>query len=106
MLAARGDAGASRRAAVIGRSVRLDDDDILRSTRFFRSLLEELRRAASTLGVILTLQMIRPPEDVDPALTSLARERLDALYVTTGPVNSAAPGSISQFREIPVAEHH
>src|SRR5215475_827153 len=39
VLAARGDAGASRRAAVIGRSIRLDDDDILRSTRFFRSLL-------------------------------------------------------------------
>src|SRR6266545_785333 len=59
--------------------------------------LEELRRAASTLGVTLTFQMIRTPEDVDRALTSLARERLDALYVTTGPVNSGAPGSISQF---------
>ena len=41
--------------------------------------------------------MIRTPEDVDPALTSLARERLDALYVTTGPVNSGAPRSILQF---------
>src|SRR5262245_57159298 len=39
VLAACGDAGASRRAAVTGPSIRLDDDDILRSTRFFRSLL-------------------------------------------------------------------
>jgi ABC-type uncharacterized transport system substrate-binding protein len=59
--------------------------------------LEELRRAASTLGVTLSLQMIRTPGEVDPALTALARERLDALYVTTGPVNSGASRPISQF---------
>jgi putative ABC transport system substrate-binding protein len=59
--------------------------------------LVELRNAASTLGVTLILKTIRTPKDIDPVLTSLARERPDALFVTTGPVNSGAPGSILQF---------
>jgi putative ABC transport system substrate-binding protein len=59
--------------------------------------LDELRRAASTLGIILTLRMIRTPEDVDPTMILLAQDRLDALYVTSGPVNSGAPRLISQL---------
>ena len=59
--------------------------------------LAELRRAASTLGITLSLQMVPTPEDVAPALTSLSRERLDALYVTGGPVNTGAARSISEF---------
>jgi len=59
--------------------------------------LAELRRAASTLGITLSFQMIRTPEEVDPALVALTSARVDAFYVTTGPVNSGAPRSILQF---------
>ena len=41
--------------------------------------------------------MVRTPGEVDSALISLARERLDALYVTSGPITSGTPRSITQF---------
>jgi len=59
--------------------------------------LAELRKAAGALGVTLSLQMIRSREDVIPALAVCERERVDSLYVTSGPVNGGVPQPILQF---------
>jgi len=50
--------------------------------------LVELRKAAGALNLTLSLQMVRSREDVVSALGVLERERVDSLYVTSGPVNS------------------
>ena len=59
--------------------------------------LRELRKAADTLSITLSLQMIQDSSDVDTSLTALTRERVDALYATSGPVNNGVPQSILQF---------
>lgn len=55
--------------------------------------LGAFQRAASALGVTLRLLEIRTPEDLDRALTTLAGERVDALFATSGPVHAQPPTS-------------
>lgn len=66
-------------------------------TRDSEPALAHLRKAADTLRVTLSLQMVSSPKDVDQALTVLASDRVDALFVTSGPVNSNFVDSIQRF---------
>ena len=66
-------------------------------TRDSEPALAEIRKAADTLRVTLSLQMVPGPKDVDRALTALASERVDALFVTSGPVNSNVPDLVRRF---------
>jgi putative ABC transport system substrate-binding protein len=48
--------------------------------------IAELERAARRFGVQLVLRHVRVPAELDPALDALAAARVDALFVTSGPV--------------------
>jgi putative ABC transport system substrate-binding protein len=57
-------------------------------TRDIQPALDEVRKAASALGIAVSVQMVQTGTDVEPALVSLEQERIDALFVTSGPVHS------------------
>jgi putative ABC transport system substrate-binding protein len=59
--------------------------------RDIQPALDEVHKAASALAIAVTVQMIRTGADIEPALANLARERIDAFFVTSGPVHSGKP---------------
>jgi putative ABC transport system substrate-binding protein len=50
--------------------------------------LSELNRAARALGITVKLREVRGKSDVDHALAGFAKDRVDALFVTSGPVHA------------------
>ncbi len=54
------------------------------AARETKAALDELRLAATRLGVAVSVQMVRTGADVQPALVSLTRERIEAVFVTSG----------------------
>jgi ABC-type uncharacterized transport system substrate-binding protein len=67
------------------------------SARETEIALDELQRAARALGVGVTVQMIRGRTDLNPALAALAHERIDGLFVTSGPVHSGISKDLLEF---------
>lgn len=52
-----------------------------------RIALDGLARAAAALGVATIQRDVKTADDVAPALVAFSRERLDALFATSGPVH-------------------
>jgi hypothetical protein len=65
-------------------------------------ILDAFQRAASALGVALHFLEIRTIEDLDRVLTTLAGERVDALFATSGPVH-AQPQASTRIVELSLA---
>jgi putative ABC transport system substrate-binding protein len=63
--------------------------------------LTELKQAAATLGIAVTVWETRRSEDVESALAAISGDRPDALYVTSGPVHTQpqTTGRIVQFAQ-------
>jgi len=61
--------------------------------------LGELKRAALALRITVKLREVRAKTDVDHALADFAKDRVDALFVTSGPVHADAEiaGPIIEF---------
>jgi len=59
--------------------------------------LDELKRAAKTLGVRVRVWETRRVEDVEPALGAVSREQADALYVSGSPQHRQTAARIVEF---------
>src|SRR5262249_5044784 len=62
-----------------------------------RLLAEEIRPAAATLGMTLTVVPVRRADELDGALTAMMRERPDGLMVTGDPLHQLLIGRIINF---------
>jgi len=59
--------------------------------------LDELQRAARTLGISVRLHLVRRQEDLDRALTALGVEDVHALFVTSNGVHFPVRARIAEF---------
>ena len=62
-----------------------------------RLLAEEIRPAAATLGMTLTVVPVRRADELDGALSAMMRERPDGLMVTADAVHQPHVGRIINF---------
>jgi len=59
--------------------------------------VEYMKQAAQSLGVTMPLWEFRTARDLDPAFAAIAGQRVDALFVTSGPVTYAERARIREF---------
>ena len=59
--------------------------------------VEYMKQAARSLGVTMPLWEVRTVRDLEPAFAAIAGQRVDALFVTSGPVTYAERGRIREF---------